>query len=472
MTATALKAAMEAGELSSREATEAYLTAIEEREKDIRAYLTITPKTALAQADAADKRRGRGEALSPLDGIPGAIKDNICTKNVRTTCASRMLENFVPPYDATVMGKLSGIAMLGKLNMDEFAMGSSTENSFYQITHNPRDLSRVPGGSSGGSAAAVAAGEAAFALGSDTGGSIRQPAAFCGVVGLKPTYGVVSRFGLIAFASSLDQIGTLTRDVRDGALLLNAIAGHDPKDATSVKREYSDFGAQIGREIRGMRVALPKEYFGEGLHPEVKEAVLAAAKKLEGQGAEIVETSMPSLEHALAAYYVISCAEASSNLARFDGVKYGFRAEGYENINELYDKSRSEGFGREVKRRILLGSFVLSAGYYDAYYKKAMQVRTLVKRDFDRILSENDLILSPVAPTAAYKIGEKIDDPLTMYMGDAYTVPVNIAGLPAVSLPCGTDGAGLPVGAQLIGKPFSEAEILRAAYVLEKEAAI
>ncbi len=383
-----------------------------------------------------------------------------------------MLENFVPPYDATVMEKLSGIAMLGKLNMDEFAMGSSTENSFYQITHNPRDLSRVPGGSSGGSAAAVAAGEAAFALGSDTGGSIRQPAAFCGVVGLKPTYGVVSRFGLIAFASSLDQIGTLTRDVRDAALLLNAIAGHDPKDATSVKREYSDFGAQIGREIRGMRVALPKEYFGEGLHPEVKEAVLAAAKKLEGQGAEIVETSMPSLEHALAAYYVISCAEASSNLARFDGVKYGFRAEGYENINELYDKSRSEGFGREVKRRILLGSFVLSAGYYDAYYKKAMQVRTLVKRDFDRILSENDLILSPVAPTTAYKIGEKIDDPLTMYMGDAYTVPVNIAGLPAVSLPCGTDGAGLPVGAQLIGKPFSEAEILRAAYVLEKEAAI
>ena len=472
MTATALKTAMEAGELSSREATEAYLAAIEEREKDIRAYLTITPKTALAQADAADKRRGRGEALSPLDGIPGAIKDNICTKNVRTTCASRMLENFVPPYDATVMGKLSGIAMLGKLNMDEFAMGSSTENSFYQITHNPRDLSRVPGGSSGGSAAAVAAGEAAFALGSDTGGSIRQPAAFCGVVGLKPTYGVVSRFGLIAFASSLDQIGTLTRDVRDAALLLNAIAGHDPKDATSVKREYSDFGAQIGREIRGMRVALPKEYFGEGLHPEVKEAVLAAAKKLEGQGAEIAETSMPSLEHALAAYYVISCAEASSNLARFDGVKYGFRAEGYENINELYDKSRSEGFGREVKRRILLGSFVLSAGYYDAYYKKAMQVRTLVKRDFDRILSENDLILSPVAPTAAYKIGEKIDDPLTMYMGDAYTVPVNIAGLPAVSLPCGTDGAGLPVGAQLIGKPFGEAEILRAAYVLEKEAAI
>ena len=296
--------------------------------------------------------------------------------------------------------------------------------------------------------------------------------AFCGVVGLKPTYGMVSRFGLIAFASSLDQIGTLTRDVRDAALLLNAIAGHDPKDATSVKREYGDFGAQIGREIRGMRVALPKEYFGEGLHPEVKEAVLAAAKKLEGQGAEIVEASMPSLEHALAAYYVISCAEASSNLARFDGVKYGFRAEGYENINELYDKSRSEGFGREVKRRILLGSFVLSAGYYDAYYKKAMQVRTLVKRDFDRILLENDLILSPVAPTAAYKIGEKIDDPLTMYMGDAYTVPVNIAGLPAVSLPCGTDGAGLPVGAQLIGKPFSEAEILRAAYVLEKEAAI
>ena len=472
MTATALKTAMEAGELSSREATEAYLAAIEEREKDIRAYLTITPKTALAQADAADKRRGRGEALSPLDGIPGAIKDNICTKNVRTTCASRMLENFVPPYDATVMGKLSGIAMLGKLNMDEFAMGSSTENSFYQITHNPRDLSRVPGGSSGGSAAAVAAEEAAFALGSDTGGSIRQPAAFCGVVGLKPTYGMVSRFGLIAFASSLDQIGTLTRDVRDAALLLNVIAGHDPKDATSVKREYGDFGAQIGREIRGMRVALPKEYFGEGLHPEVKEAVLAAAKKLEGQGAEIVETSMPSLEHALAAYYVISCAEASSNLARFDGVKYGFRAKDYENINELYDKSRSEGFGREVKRRILLGSFVLSAGYYDAYYKKAMQVRTLVKRDFDRILSENDLILSPVAPTTAYKIGEKIDDPLTMYMGDAYTVPVNIAGLPAVSLPCGTDGAGLPIGAQLIGKPFGEAEILRAAYVLEKEAAL
>lgn len=472
MTATALKTAMEAGELSSREATEAYLAAIEEKERNIGAYLTITTETALAQADAADARRRAGGSLSSLDGIPGAIKDNICTKNVRTTCASRMLENFVPPYDATVMERLSGVTMLGKLNMDEFAMGSSTENSFYQITHNPRDLSRVPGGSSGGSAAAVAAEEAAFALGSDTGGSIRQPAAFCGVVGLKPTYGVVSRFGLIAFASSLDQIGTLTRDVRDAALLLNVIAGHDPKDATSVKREYDDFGAQIGREIRGMRVALPKEYFGEGLHPEVKEAVLAAAKKLEGQGAEIVEASMPSLEHALAAYYVISCAEASSNLARFDGVKYGFRAKDYENINELYDKSRSEGFGREVKRRILLGSFVLSAGYYDAYYKKAMQVRTLVKRDFDRILLENDLILSPVAPTTAYKIGEKIDDPLTMYMGDAYTVPVNIAGLPAVSLPCGTDSAGLPIGAQLIGKPFGEAEILRAAYVLEKEAAL
>ena len=359
--------------------------------------------------------------------------------------------------------------LLGKLNMDEFAMGSSTENSYFHPTRNPVNLEHVPGGSSGGSAAAVAAGEAVFSLGSDTGGSIRQPAAFCGVVGMKPTYGAVSRYGLIAFASSLDQIGPLTRDVRDSALVLSAIAGHDKRDATSVSREYGDYGEKLGRPIRGMKIALPEEFFGEGLQSEIRQSILDAAKTMEQQGAEIVQVSMPALKNALPAYYVISSAEASSNLARFDGIKYGFRSENFDGIEQLYERSRSEGFGAEVKRRIMLGSFVLSAGYYDAYYKKALEVRTLIGQEFERVLKTCDMILSPVAPTTAYRLGEKTGDPLQMYLGDIYTVPVNIAGLPALSLPCGKDAAGLPIGMQLIGRAFGEVELYQVAYAFEQE---
>ncbi len=465
----ALKDALTQGDVSAREAAQAYLSRIEERDKEIGAYLTVTSRQALEKAEEIDRRRLSGEKLSPLAGIPAGIKDNICTKGILTTCASKMLYNFIPPYSAAVMERLSDTVMLGKLNMDEFAMGSSTESSYFKVTHNPCDLSRVPGGSSGGSAAAVAAKEAAFALGSDTGGSIRQPAAFCGVVGMKPTYGTVSRYGLVAFASSLDQIGPITRDVADSAAVLNAIAGWDRRDATSLKREYGDFSAEMGRDVKGMRAALPKEYFGKGISPEVENAVLAAARQYEKMGCEIVETSLPSLDYALPAYYILSSAEASSNLARFDGVKYGYRASDYSDIDELYCRTRSEGFGPEVKRRIMLGSFALSSGYYDAYYKKAQQVRTLVVRDFNRIFETCDFILSPVAPTVAYHIGEKTSDPLEMYLGDVYTVPVNIAGVPALSLPCGSDQDGMPVGMQLIGRHFSEAQLYRAAYAFEQE---
>ena len=397
-----------------------------------------------------------------------ALKDNLCTRGIRTTCASKMLENFVPPYDAYAVERLRDCVLLGKLNLDEFAMGSSTENSYFKPTRNPVNPERVPGGSSGGSAAAVAAGEAAFALGSDTGGSIRQPAAFCGVVGMKPTYGTVSRYGLVAFASSLDQIGPLTRSVRDSALVLSAIAGQDARDATSAKRPGEDYGAKIGREIRGMRIALPRELLAEGLQEEIRQAVLAAARLFEGLGAEVVEVGLPSLKYALPAYYVISSAEASSNLARFDGIKYGYRAKEFDGIEQLYERSRSEGFGREVRRRIMLGSFVLSAGYYDAYYRKAQQVRALVRRALEALLEECDLILSPVAPTTAYRIGEKMGDPLQMYLGDIYTVPASIAGLPALSLPFAQDEEGLPIGLQLIGRAFGEAELYQAAYALEQ----
>ena len=429
----------------------------------------IQEERALHDAGQIDARRAAGEKLGALAGIPMGLKDNLCTKGVRTTCASKMLENFVPPYDAFAVERLRDSVLLGKLNMDEFAMGSSTENSYFQVTKNPTNLECVPGGSSGGSAAAVAAGEAAFALGTDTGGSIRQPAAFCGVVGLKPTYGVVSRYGLIAFASSLDQIGPLTRDVRDSALVLSGIAGHDKRDTTSIDREYGDFGRNIGKEVRGMRIALPKEFLGEGLQNEIREQVLRAAKTLEQLGAEVVEVGLSSLKNALPAYYVISSAEASSNLARFDGIKYGYRAKDFEGIEQLYERSRSEGFGAEVKRRILLGSFVLSAGYYDAYYKKALAVRTLIRREMESVLDKCNIILSPVAPTTAYRLGEKRGDPLEMYLGDIYTVPVNIAGLPALSLPYGEDRQGLPIGIQLIGRAFGEAEIYQAAYALEQE---
>jgi aspartyl-tRNA(Asn)/glutamyl-tRNA(Gln) amidotransferase subunit A len=468
-----LSALLRGGELSAREITESYLQTIDAEDGTIGAYITVDREAALCRADAVDGLLRRGEELPPLCGIPGGIKDNICTRGLRTTCGSKMLENFVPPYDAFVMEKLNAqrFVMLGKMNMDEFAMGSTTENSYFKETKNPRNIKCVPGGSSGGSAAAVAAKEAAFTLGSDTGGSIRQPAAFCGVVGMKPTYGSVSRYGLVAFASSLDQIGPLTRTVEDCGIVLDGIMGYDPKDSTSVNREYGGVCGDLKKGAEGLRVALPKEYFGEGLADEVKRKVLEAAREYERLGAKVSEVSMPSIGHALPAYYVISGAEASSNLARFDGVKYGFRPEHYGDIDDLYKKSRSEGFGREVKRRIMLGSFALSSGYYDAYYKKAMQVRTLVVRDFERIFADNDVILSPVAPTTAYKLGEKTTDPLEMYMGDVYTVPVNIAGLPAISLPCGQDAAGLPVGMQLVGRAFDERTLLRAAYAFEQAAA-
>ena len=463
-----LSAKLHNKEISSVEVTKAYFEKITEVDGEIGAYIRLTEDVALKQAQEADKvlADGKGTALT---GIPYGIKDNICTKGSVTSCASKMLANFTPPYDAFVAKKLNSenAVMLGKTNMDEFAMGSTTENSAFGITKNPCDLSRVPGGSSGGSAAAVAAKEAVFALGSDTGGSIRQPSAFCGVVGLKPTYGTVSRNGLVAFASSLDQIGPVTRNVEDSAIVLNAVAGHDSYDTTSLKRDYADFTVGLQNGVKGMTAALPKEYFGEGINPEVKQAVLDAAKMFEQMGVEIQEVSIPTMEYALPAYYVISSSEASSNLARFDGVRYGYRAENYADIDELYKNTRSEGFGKEVKRRIMLGSFALSSGYYDAYYKKALQVRTLIVNDFNRIFENNDFIISPVAPTVAYKIGEKTSNPVEMYLGDIYTVPVNIAGLPAISLPCGKDNSGLPIGLQLIGKSFSENTLLKAAWAFE-----
>ncbi len=471
LTVKQLAQALDRKEVSAREAAEAYLRAIEEKDAAVGAYLTVTRELALKQADLVDEKRARGEKLPALAGVPCGIKDNICTKGTTTTCASKMLENFVPPYDAAVMEKLQGqeAVMLGKLNMDEFAMGSSTENSYYKVTHNPRNLGCVPGGSSGGSAAAVAAGEAAFALGSDTGGSIRQPAAFCGVVGMKPTYGLVSRYGLVAFASSLDQIGPLTKDVYDNAMVLETICGHDSRDSTSLPDSKLDLLGNIEGGVKGMRFALPKEYFSEALNPEIAAAIRAAAHRLETLGAQVDEVSIRELEYALPAYYVISSAEASSNLARFDGVKYGFRAQNVKEIHDLYKETRTQGFGPEVKRRIMLGSFVLSAGYYDAYYKKALQVRTLLKNAFDQVFAGYDAILAPVAPTTAYRIGEKTKDPLEMYLGDVYTVPVNIAGLPALSLPCGTDSQGLPIGMQLIGKAYSEPTLYRAGFAFEQE---
>ena len=466
-----LSGCLRSGELTAVQAAEAYLASIRENDPSIRAYLSVLEEKAMGQAAETDRRRARGETLSPLAGVPVGIKDNICTKGVTTTCASRMLEQFIPPYNAHVIEKLeeAGAVTLGKLNMDEFAMGSSTENSFFQITHNPRDPSRVPGGSSGGSAAAVAANEAAFALGSDTGGSIRQPAAFCGVVGMKPTYGTVSRYGLVAFASSLDQIGPLTRDVADSAMVMDCIAGHDSRDSTSIRMDKLPYASQLGQDIRGTKIALPEEFFGEGLSEDVRKGIQLAARRFQDLGAEIVRVSMPALTHALPAYYIISSAEASSNLARFDGIRYGYRSPDYEDITSLYKNSRSEGFGEEVKRRIMLGTFALSSGYYDAYYKKALQVRTLITRDYSRIFAACDCILSPVAPTTAYKIGEKTANPLEMYLGDIYTVPVNIAGLPGLSMPCAAASDGMPVGMQLIGPAFSEPLLYRVGYAYETD---
>ncbi len=457
-------------EVTVEEAVTETLDRIAALDGTIQAYITVAREHALQRAKEADARLAKGEPPRPLEGLSIAIKDNICTKGIPTTCASKMLENFIPPYDATVMEKLAAqnVIVLGKLNMDEFAMGSTTETSYFKITRNPRNLNCVPGGSSGGSAAAVAANEAPFALGSDTGGSIRQPASFCGVVGMKPTYGSVSRNGLIAFASSLDQIGTLTRDVRDSAVILGVITGHDYRDTTSIPHPTKDFTIGIEDGISGLRIALPKEYFSEGIAPDVKKAVLDAAKQYEKLGAHVDEVSLPHMKHALPAYYVISGAEASSNLARFDGVKYGYCAQDCEDIEELYKRTRSEGFGTEVKRRIMLGTFVLSAGYYDAYYKKALQVRTLIMNDLNAVFDRFDLILSPVSPTTAYRLGEKTGNPLEMYLGDIFSVPVNIAGVPALALPCGEDQQGLPIGMQLIGRAFSEATLYRAAYSYEQ----
>jgi len=454
-------------EISSVELTREYLDHIREYEPKIKAFITITEDEALKQAEEVDKAIAQGEEIGPLAGIPMALKDNLCTEGIVTTCASQMLRDFNPPYDATVVSRLkaAGAVLVGKLNMDEFAMGSSTENSGYFPTANPWDLSRVPGGSSGGSAASVAAGEVPYSLGSDTGGSIRQPAAFCGVVGLKPTYGAVSRYGLVAFASSLDQIGPLTRTVEDNALVLNAIAGHDPLDSTSVPFNKPDYTQFLENNVRGLKIGVPKEFFGLGLKQEVAAVIEQAIKTFEQLGAKIEECSLPHMEYALPAYYIIAPAECSSNLARYDGVSYGYRAEA-DGMIEMCKTTRAKAFGQEVKRRIMLGTYALSSGYYDTYYLKAQKVRTLVKQDFERVLAQYDILLSPTTPTVAYKLGE-ISDPVTCYMGDVYTIPVNLAGLPAISLPAGfTDG--LPVGMQLIGNYFAEGLLYRAAYVFEQ----
>ena len=455
--------------LSSVELTKQYLARIEKADAQIGSYITVCPDNALAAASKADERIAKGEATL-LTGIPVGIKDNICTEGITTTCASKMLYNFVPPYDATVTKRLKneGAVILGKLNMDEFAMGSSTESSYFKKTKNPYDLTRVPGGSSGGSAASVSADLAPYALGSDTGGSIRQPAAFCGNVGLKPTYGLVSRFGLIAFASSLDQIGSFTKDVTDCAIVLNAIAGYDKMDSTSVDADKTDYTKALGLPLKGMKIGVPKQYLESGIQTEIKEAVENAIKVYEMLGAECEECSLPLSKFALPAYYLISSAEASSNLARFDGIKYGYRAEEYHGLTDLYEITRSEGFGEEVKRRIMLGTYALSSGYYDAYYKKAQQVRGLIKRDFAACFEKYDVLLTPTTPTTAYKFGEK-SDPVAMYMGDICTVAVNIAGLPAISIPAGLDKKGMPIGIQLIANSFEERKLLTAAFAYERE---
>ena len=455
--------------LSSVELTKQYLARIEKADAQIGSYITVCPDEALAAAGKADERIAKGEATL-LTGIPVGIKDNICTEGITTTCASKMLYNFVPPYDATVTKRLKneGAVILGKLNMDEFAMGSSTESSYFKKTKNPYDLTRVPGGSSGGSAASVSADLAPYALGSDTGGSIRQPAAFCGNVGLKPTYGLVSRFGLIAFASSLDQIGSFTKDVTDCAIVLNAIAGYDKMDSTSVDADKTDYTKALGLPLKGMKIGVPKQYLESGIQAEIREAVENAIKVYEMLGAECEECSLPLSKYALPAYYLISSAEASSNLARFDGIKYGYRAEEYHGLTDLYEITRSEGFGEEVKRRIMLGTYALSSGYYDAYYKKAQQVRGLIKRDFAACFEKYDVLLTPTTPTTAYKFGEK-SDPVAMYMGDICTVAVNIAGLPAISIPAGLDKKGMPIGIQLIANSFDERKLLTAAFAYERE---
>ncbi len=468
MTAHQLHQMLRKREVSSKEITRSVLDRIQAVEEKVHSFITVLPDLAMKQAEEADARLQKGDA-EPLTGIPIAIKDLICTEGIRTTCGSHILNNFIPNYDATVTTKLkkAGAVFVGKANMDEFAMGSSTENSYFGPSRNPWDLERIPGGSSGGSAAAVAAGECILALGSDTGGSIRQPAACCGIVGMKPTYGRVSRYGLIAFASSLDQIGPFARDVRDAALLLTAISGYEPRDSTSVDLKVPDYQGSLVNDVRSMVLGVPREAFGEGIDPEVESTVREAIRTLEKLGARIVEVSLPHSEYAVAVYYIIAPAEASSNLARYDGVKYGFRAKGPHELMEMYRETRSQGFGAEVRRRIMLGTYALSAGYYEAYYRKASQVRTLIGKDFEKAFGQCDALVLPTAPTPAFKLGEKVDDPLQMYLSDTYTIPCNLAGLPGLSLPCGFSRSGLPIGMQIVTNHFQEEKIFRVAYTYE-----
>ena len=470
LTAVELGRKIKEKEVTVEEAVTAALDAIEKREAEVHSFVTVDREGALKRAKDVQARIDAGELTGPLAGVPVAIKDNMCTKGLLTTCSSKILYNFVPTYTAEAVLNLekAGAVILGKTNMDEFAMGSTTETSAYGVTKNPWNTGHVPGGSSGGSCAAVAAEECSYALGSDTGGSIRQPSSFCGVTGIKPTYGTVSRYGLIAYGSSLDQIGPIAKDVTDCATILEAIASHDVKDSTSVQREDYDFTSALVDDVRGMKIGIPRDYFGDGLDPEVKAAVLGAAKKLEEKGAIVEEFDLSLVEYAIPAYYVIACAEASSNLARFDGVKYGYRTEQYDGLHNMYKKTRSEGFGAEAKRRIMLGSFVLSRGYYDAYYLKALRTKALIKKAFDKAFEKYDVILGPAAPATAPKLGASLSDPLKMYLGDIYTISVNLAGLPGITLPCGTDQSGLPIGLQLIGDCFAEKKIIRAAYTYEQ----
>lgn len=470
LTAVELGKKIKAKEVTVVQAVQESLDAIAQKEEKVHSFVTVDREGALKKAEEVQKKIDAGELTGPLAGVPVAIKDNMCTEGLLTTCSSKILGNFIPTFTAEAVKKLeqAGAVIIGKTNMDEFAMGSTTETSAFGVTKNPWNTEHVPGGSSGGSCAAVAAEECSYALGSDTGGSIRQPSSFCGVTGIKPTYGTVSRYGLIAYGSSLDQIGPVAKDVTDCATILETISAHDPKDSTSVERQDTDFTSALVDDVKGMKIGIPKDYFGAGLDPEVKEAVLQAAKELEKKGAIVEEFDLSLVEYAIPAYYVIACAEASSNLARFDGVKYGYRTSEYDGLHQMYKKSRSEGFGAEVKRRIMLGSFVLSSGYYDAYYLKALRTKALIKKAFDEAFAKYDLILGPAAPTTAPALGESLSDPLKMYLGDIYTISVNLAGLPGISIPCGKDSKGLPIGLQLIGDCFQEKKLIRAAYAYEQ----
>lgn len=470
MTAEEIGKAYREKTLTVPEVVKAFLDNIEKEDEKIKAYITVCREEALKKADEVQAMFDAGKEMGALAGIPIAIKDNICTKGVRTTCASKMLENFIPPYDASVMKKIeaTNAIILGKTNMDEFAMGGSTENSAFFITKNPLNLDKVPGGSSGGSAAAVAGKMAPISLGSDTGGSIREPASFCGIVGMKPTYGLVSRYGLVAFASSLDQIGPFSKTVRDNAVLLTAIAGHDEMDSTSANVENKDYEKALVNDVKGLKIGVPKEYFGEGINEEVRASLEKAIEKYKELGAEVEECSLPVTEYALPTYYIIACAEASSNLGRYDGIRYGYRTKNFESLKDIYKNSRTEGFGDEVKRRIILGTYVLSSGYYDAYYKKAQKVRTLVKKGFEEAFEKYDVLLTPTVPTVAFDIGSKSKNLLEMYMTDILTVSINIAGVPAISIPCGKDSSGMPIGMQLIAKHFNEETLYRASYTFEQ----